>query len=935
MQVEMLVQQAGTDPNSIALHATAENADELVTRLKAEVDRHWWIDAQISIRYADAIIRVGQALTDSRIVALGMMAKGDSLRIAGQIRAAWDLLNEAGALFRAIGNEVGWARTRIGRLPIAVELDFGEQALQEAEQAAAIFRAHGERDLLMRLEINRVVPYDLLGQHKAALEAGQRAKDLAVQLGDSAHRFLGHIYTNLGYSYTFLGDLSAARDQHEAALEWYRQNGEKTGIALAEMNLAYLDQIQGRYQEALRRLYWVEEQFADTMPVEHARTRNVITQCFLSLNRWKEARAMAGETVTRCADLGILHDEARALCQLATAEARLGNPEAALKALERAGAIFRDLEADSWLGTVHLQQSQIALYMGYAEQAAEEARKAISHFEQHNRHINAVESRLAYGQALHNQRQYTQAAQMVDAVLNDSGAYLQTLHYQGHLLLGRIFHEQGERERARLHYQQAVDRLDQIQRTLMMTLRSDYMQDKIEPTQALIRMALEDGQAADALRTLEHAKAQTLLGYLANRESLYWSVETPEDMALLQTLQTLRQEHHMYYRMAHEQQDKPLPHLTSDQLAAEIATRERQIQHIIEQLYLRSPTMQHTMSLPDLDQIQAALPCGSAMIEYWNDGAALYAFVLTPERVTVERLPMPMDELNRLIDQHRFHIDSALKLGATDAGRMTPIYERLMRKFEMGLFAPLKPLIAGCEHLIIVPYGVLHYLPFNLLYDGEHYLIECCDVSILPMGGLISRPPVQRQRGMLLLAHSFEGRLPGVLQEADALAGILPGEVYRDDEVTSARLKETPCQVLHLGAHGEYRMDQPALSYVRLADGQLYTDDLLQNDLSYELITLSACETGRAEIGPGDELIGLGRGFLIAGAGAVAASLWRVPDSATVQLMTRFYQGLAAGNSKVRALRCAQRALRHLHPAFWGAFQLVGDSHPLSRERHS
>jgi CHAT domain-containing protein len=293
---------------------------------------------------------------------------------------------------------------------------------------------------------------------------------------------------------------------------------------------------------------------------------------------------------------------------------------------------------------------------------------------------------------------------------------------------------------------------------------------------------------------------------------------------------------------------------------------------------------------------------------------------------------MEMDTLNRLIDQHRFHIDAALKLGAANAGRMTANYEKLMGKFEQGLFAPLKPSVAGCEHLIIVPYGVLHYLPFNLLYDGERYLVERHDISILSMASLISRPPVQRPPGMLLLAYSFEGRLPGVLQEADALAAVLPSQIYRDDDVTAARLKAAPRQVLHLGAHGEYRMDQPALSYVRLADGQLYTDDLLQNDLSYELITLSACETGRAEIGPGDELIGLGRGFLIAGAGAVAASLWRVPDSATVELMTRFYQGLAEGFSKVRALRCAQHGLRHLHPAFWGAFQLVGDSRPLSHK---
>jgi CHAT domain-containing protein len=124
------------------------------------------------------------------------------------------------------------------------------------------------------------------------------------------------------------------------------------------------------------------------------------------------------------------------------------------------------------------------------------------------------------------------------------------------------------------------------------------------------------------------------------------------------------------------------------------------------------------------------------------------------------------------------------------------------------------------------------------------------------------------------------------------------------------------------------------LSYIELADGQLYADDLWQADLSYELVTLSACETARANVAAGDELIGLGRGLLYAGAGAVIASQWWVTDDDTLALMQCLYGELRAGASKAAALATAQRAsLRAtplLHPAFWGAFQLIGDPRPLT-----
>ena len=88
----------------------------------------------------------------------------------------------------------------------------------------------------------------------------------------------------------------------------------------------------------------------------------------------------------------------------------------------------------------------------------------------------------------------------------------------------------------------------------------------------------------------------------------------------------------------------------------------------------------------------------------------------------------------------------------------------------------------------------------------------------------------------------------------------------------------------------------------------------------------SACRTGVNQVAPGDEVLGLARGFLHAGARAVLVSLWTADDVATARLMPACYHGMAEGMSRAAALRAAQRAVRecHPHPYHWAPFALVG-----------
>ena len=115
-------------------------------------------------------------------------------------------------------------------------------------------------------------------------------------------------------------------------------------------------------------------------------------------------------------------------------------------------------------------------------------------------------------------------------------------------------------------------------------------------------------------------------------------------------------------------------------------------------------------------------------------------------------------------------------------------------------------------------------------------------------------------------------------------------------------------------------------SALKLHDGWLTAADVMQLNLKDTLVTLSACESGRGTVLQGDEVIGLPRAFLGAGAAAVVDSLWLVQDETTVTLMTHLYDRLSQGHGRAAALRAAQQQLRktYPHPYYWAPFVLTG-----------
>jgi len=913
----------------------------VVERLKQEADRYWAIDPHRSLELAERIVAVGQARSDVRQMALGQMARGDALKFLGRMEEAWDMLERAGNLFQAADDEVGWARTRIGRLYLGIKLNHVQDTLTDAERAREIFTRYGEREKLMRLEINTAYVHTLLGNQHQALRLYSSALAIAQALGQAGQQYLGLLYMNIGFAHEALGDFPQALAYYERARAIYIAHNETRNIAVIELNIAYIAQAQGYYHRALHMLYGILERGVEQFPLEERAVKQDMTECYLYLNRYIEARDLARQVIADYRKFGATYDTARTLLHLATAEAELGNFATAQMVLEETMPIFTSLDATTWMAITRLRRGQIALKQGDFRMAQEEAVTTSAYFQSEGQQANYATASLLRGQALLALGDFGAAAEAGASTLHIAQHYgVPLLRYTAHLLLGQIAEAQHENTRAMRHYQSAAATVERVQRDLTITLRPGFLEDKGEALRALIALHLRAGQVGNAFETLERAKSQVLLGYLANREYLHWTQEDARSQALIEELNRLRAEHQWFHRLAHDlprNAERPSA-IQPEQALAEVAARERRMRAITEQLYLHSGRDQRANHTPaaSLKDNQRALDEETLLIEFYNDGIHLWAFTLDRQTLEVHRLPITVETLNQLLAQLQVNLDAALTVApqAPAAPSLTHLARRILQRLYCLLIAPLALHRYGQQRLVIVPYGALHYLPFHLLYDGSAYLIEQYEVVILPAAGLALRPSPKRRPGVLILAHSWEGRLPHTQSEAQMVQRLFSGTLCMEEAACRPALQAPPTQILHIAAHGQYRLDQPDLSYLQLADGQLYSDDLLQQDLSYELVTLSACETGRANVAADEELIGIGRGFLYAGAGALILSLWRVADASTLGLMEQLYRGLQAGASKAAALREAQRFMlagnRQLHPAFWGAFQLIGDACPLS-----
>jgi CHAT domain-containing protein len=263
------------------------------------------------------------------------------------------------------------------------------------------------------------------------------------------------------------------------------------------------------------------------------------------------------------------------------------------------------------------------------------------------------------------------------------------------------------------------------------------------------------------------------------------------------------------------------------------------------------------------------------------------------------------------------------------------------------LVAPVATWLPRNGRVVIVPDGALNNLNFETMpVPGERrrYWIEDVEIAVAPSLGILSagvRPNRAGARGVLLVGDpsSNDARFPKLRYasaEIEAVSKAFGGRalVIRADEATPERYKAAkPGEfgIVHFTAHAEANTESPLDSAVILSqDGsgyKLYARDILEQPLSADLVTISACRGAGERTYAGEGLVGFARAFLRAGAQRVIAGLWDVDDRSTAVLMGRVYEKLADGSSPGAALRSAKLEMIRsgtptAKPYYWAPFQL-------------
>jgi tetratricopeptide (TPR) repeat protein len=937
-------------------HDSTPAAETLLSGLKDESERLLVSDPSAAEQLANALVLAADYLDRARFKALGWMAQGDVRRAQGRYEDAVTLYESGGQACLELGDEIGWARSRTGWVFASQFCGRGREALPVAERAYTVLAREHEHLRAGGLSNNMAGVYYQLGEYEQALSVFDRAivhfHQAATEqpsLKQVTEERTAKALSNKALALTLLGRFEEAAELCATAREIFTRLGEAAFALRVDHYRASIYAGQGQYTRALRvqsdALAEFERAGLDEAAIHVALD---MIACHVGLNRQADALALAKELVQRCEAAGAPTEAAKARFLCAQSLAAQGSTDDALVWLGVASDEFAAAGLSAELAAVTLMRARLELEsqnwhvaLRLANQADELCARLGLVERQARAELIRAHATLALGRS-------DEAHDLARSALTTSHRLKALpLSYAAHHLLARVAEQEVRPARALDEYEAAIRDLERVQTSLTTELRTEFLGDKLRVFQDAIDHCLREGQLERGFGYLERAKSRALVDYLTSRPDVRVRASTAPEQALIDELTRLRDEHTWFYGRLHgygpASQHDGLPEAERAQLQGAVADRERRINRIQQRLALLRDAdglESFTPPQPATSIEPPTLDPGSVLLEYvfWEDRGAV--FVVSASGIAAQPLAIGGRALRRLLNRWQLNLAttaSVLRIGES-LDQMTLNAKGQLAGLYRALIEPVAGYLEGAQRVVVVPYGPAYGVPFQALFDGHQYLAERVEVWTSPSSSLLELCGQRAPRGTadaLVVGYSG-GYLPAVLEEARTVSNLLGGACYLDTNATRAAvLAEAPRhRIIHLAAHGEARLDNPSFAHIALADGQLEMADLFALRLDGALVTLSACETGRSAVVGGDELVGLSRGFLFAGASAMVQSLWRVDDDSTATLMQRFYTALCAGEAPGAALRVAQRSFleheRTAHPYLWAPFQLVGHGGPLA-----
>jgi len=942
-------------------------------------------------RYQEALA-LWRSLGNRRREAMCELASGDMQTGLGQPRQALDLYQKALALFVELADERGQATTwasigvsqtsqgdsaagaaserravelerRLGRvyeegkalnhLGVALHMQ-GEirEALDSYQEALRVLEGSGEQGLWRGKVLHNLAELQMsLGEAEAALESHRQILALQRKLGDKRGEAL--TLNSLGVLYHNLGELDHALEVYASALASFHQLGDRLreGAVLHNLGVAYYG--LGDYQRALTELEQalaVRREVGDrrgevATEVSLGHVRLALGETAAALDAGRRATGLASEGAERGGEM---------LARLFLGQAGIaaGGPEAALAELDKARDLARQLGD-------RLDEATILRTTGQAHLALKQADRA----------AKALEAAIDLARAV-------KTPARIVAALTD---------------LSRAERMRGRLPEARARLAEALGLIETMRaREADPDLRASFLAAKHSAFEMEIDLLMEldrrePGQrhAREALEASERARARSLLDLLQEagadmRADVDPGLRDRERALLLRLNGKAVRQAGLLQRSATEESRRAaeaetlsaLEDLT--QVEAEIRRRSPRYAALTQPPLATSAEIQ---GLLDGETVLLEFSLGEERSFLWAvDQGSVTGFELPP-RVRIEALAREVySRLSVITSRDERRDEAALALSRILLG---PVAGRLARK-----------------RLIVAADGALQYIPFAMLPDpgasgdkasvpllAGHEVVNVASASAVALQRKLGRRPPEKEAVAVLADPVFDPedprvggqvarsssavatavstartrsgagsflRLPWTRREAQAIVAAAPAGRsllaldFRASRQTALSPELSRYRIVHFATHGVIDARTPALSGLMLSrvgeqgrpvEGFLGLDDIYNLHLDADLVVLSGCETALGKEVRGEGLVGLTQGLFYSGARRVAASLWRVEDQATAELMSRFYRGLLReGRPPAAALREAQLAIRSdkrwRSPYYWSGFVLQGDWQP-------
>lgn len=529
---------------------------------------------------------------------------------------------------------------------------------------------------------------------------------------------------------------------------------------------------------------------------------------------------------------------------------------------------------------------------------------------------------------------------------------------RGAYVRGLLSEMNGDGDAALDWYRRATTLLESDRRALHEERsRGSFLADKVEFYYTLMLKLLDRRLYEEAFSTMERSRSRVMSDLLASKELAF---SNPTQRTLYSRLQELRagiaQHQACLFSLRLDQADDSAC-ATVDQYTVKPGTADRGVKVVgadKAQLQWNQTELERSLDalLQDSDALAARIRTesprlarlvtsepvslkavqtvlaadNSEMVTYVSLESQLVVWHIAPRAVKVYSVFLPRSELQKKV--------RVLRESLTDP--VQRFDAKVARELYLYLLGPVIDRIQS-EHLVVLPHDDLYYLPFQALlsnnsdtFVGEQYQISYAP-SATVFASLAAPEPLLELSALAVADPALRYAVAEVRTIGDRFSGQVIDDALPTEAVVKAALPGRG--LVHLAVHGRFAADEPLLSHLYLSasdgdDGRLTAAEMYGLPLeTARLVVLSACETGTVKATRANEVLGMMRGLIFAGADALVLSAWKIDDAATSEWMNAFYAA-AQSSTLASAARTAIRALRqksaYQHPYYWSPFLLIG-----------